>query len=174
MRQVLGGVVLTVLVIAAGAFLVIELGLFPIGADNPPGALERRLANLATDAYVSGHAPKQENPIQPTPAALTEGARLFEQHCAACHGGASPRLSPMRAKFSPPVPQIINRIPGDPDADLWWVTKHGIRMTAMPSWEGILSDDQIWTVIAFVKHSGNLPPGVEAAWKAMAVGTPGK
>lgn len=174
MRGLLGGVALTLLVIVACAFLVVNRGWYPIGADNPPSALERRLANMATDAYVGGHAPKQENPVQPTPAALTEGARLFEQHCAACHGGASPRISPMRAKFNPPVPQIINRIPGDPDADLWWVTKHGIRMTGMPSWDGILSDDQIWTVIAFVKHSGSLPPEVETAWKALAATGPAK
>ena len=57
-------------------------------------------------------------------------------------------------EVQPPVPQRIDRIPGDPDANLWWVVKHGIRMTGMPSWDGILSDQEIWQVVAFVNCSG--------------------
>ena len=45
MRGFLGGVVVTLLVVLGGAYLVLYLGLFPIGADNPPGVLERRLAH---------------------------------------------------------------------------------------------------------------------------------
>lgn len=168
MRGVLGGVALTLILLFGGAFLVINRGWYPVGADNPPGTLERRLAHMATDAYVSAHSPKQENPVQPTPAALTEGARLYEQNCALCHGGAARRISVLRTKFSPPIPQLVNRVPKDPDADFWWITKHGYRMTGMPSWDGILSDDQIWAVIAFIKHSDKLPSEVQAAWKAAA------
>jgi mono/diheme cytochrome c family protein len=168
MRGFVGGVVLTLILLFGGAFLVINRGWYPIGADNPPGTLERRLAHMATDAYIGGHAPQQENPVQPTPAALTEGARLYEQDCALCHGGAARRINLLRTKFNPPVPQLVNRVPRDPDADFWWITKHGIRMTGMPSWDGILSDDQIWTVIAFIKHSNKLPPEVQAAWKKAA------
>jgi hypothetical protein len=38
----------------------------------------------------------------------------------------------------------------------------------MPSWAGILSDDQIWQVIAFVKHSANLPAEAQEAWRQAA------
>jgi mono/diheme cytochrome c family protein len=173
MRGFLGGVVVTLLVVLGGACLVLYLGLFPIGADNPPGALERRLAKTATDAYLAKNAPKQENPFQPTPANLVEGARTYEQHCAVCHGGAAKRISPLQNKFSPAVPQLVNRVPHDPDAEFWWITKHGYRLTGMPAWDGILSDDEIWKVIAFVKHSDKLPPDAQAAWQA-AAGLPAK
>jgi thiosulfate dehydrogenase len=168
MRGFVGGVVLTLVVLVGGAFLVINRGWFPIGADNPPGTVERRLARMASDAYVGSHAPKPQNPVQPTAAALSEGARLYERHCAVCHGGAARRISPLRSRFSPPVPQLVNRVPRDPDGDFWWITKHGIRLTGMPSWNGILSDDQIWTVVAFIKHSDKLPAEAQAAWKAAA------
>jgi mono/diheme cytochrome c family protein len=168
MRGFVVGVVLTLLLLACGGFLVANRGWFPVGADNAPGTLEHRLANMATDAYVESHAPGQENPVQPTPAALSDGARTYEMHCSLCHGGAAQRISAIRTKFSPPVPQIINRIPRDPDANLWWITKHGIRMTGMPGWDGILSDQEIWQVIAFVKHSNKLPPEALKAWKDAA------
>ncbi|MEI6670170.1 MAG: cytochrome c [Acidobacteriota bacterium] len=168
MRGVIGGVVLAVVVVLGGGFLVINRAWFPVGADNPPGYLERRVAHMTTDAYLAKNAPSQENPVPPTAAALGEGARIYEKHCAVCHGGGAQRISPLRTKFSPPVPQLVNRVPKDPDAEFWWITKHGFRMTGMPAWDGILSDDQIWTVVAFIKRSDKLPPEAQTAWKEAA------
>jgi mono/diheme cytochrome c family protein len=169
MKGFLAGIIFTVLAIAVCVFAVSRLGLYPIGADNPPSRLERSLAMRALDVYADKHKPEMENPVQPTAANLTDGARLYEQHCSLCHGGARSKVSPLRDRFNPPVPQLISRVPDDEDAWVFWVTKHGARMTGMPSWDGILSDDQIWTVVAFIKHSDKLPPEVDAAWKRAAV-----
>ncbi|MES1254282.1 MAG: cytochrome c [Acidobacteriota bacterium] len=168
MKNVWVGVVGTIVAIAAGVFLVSRLGLFPVGADNPPSGLERMLASRAMNVYVDRHKPAGDNPVPPTPANLTEGAANYEAHCAVCHGGAAAKISPLHDKFSPPAPQLINRIPHDPDAWLFWVTKHGVRMTGMPAWDGVLSDEAMWKIIAFIKHSHTLPPEVEAAWRAHA------
>ncbi len=164
MRGFIVGVLLTLVVIFGGLYFVVARGLFPVGADNPPGPYERKLANMAMDEYVGKHAPKQANPFQPTSANLMTGAMDYEEHCAMCHGGAKDRISPLRSKFNPPVPQLINHIPRDEDSHLWFVTKHGIRLTGMPSWEGVLSDDDIWKIIAFVKNSDKLPPDVQEMW----------
>ena len=145
-----------------GVFVVSHFGLYPIGADNPPGTLERSLASRAMDEYAAKHKPAGGNPVQITPANLMTGAKEYEEHCAFCHGGAKAKISPMRDKFNPPAPQLINRIPHDDDAWLFWVTKHGVRMTGMPTWDGILSDDEMWTIIAFIKKSDKLPPDVQS------------
>ena len=34
--------------------------------------------------------------------------------------------------------------------ELYWVTKHGIKMSGMPAWEYHLSEDELWAVVAFV------------------------
>ncbi len=47
----------------------------------------------------------------------------------------------------------MSRTPDDPDANLFYVTKYGIKMSAMPGWDNILSDDDIWKTILFVKNS---------------------
>ncbi len=170
MRNFLGGVAATLLVVFGATFLIINRGWIPVGADNPPGSMERRLAHMATDAYVARNAPHQANPAEPTAANLIEGARQYERNCALCHGGALQKISPLRTKFSPPAPQIVNRVPRDEDGNLWWITKHGVRLTGMPAWDGILSDDQIWKIITFLKHSNKLPPDAQAAWLQAAAG----
>jgi mono/diheme cytochrome c family protein len=173
MKKFIAGVIVTLLAIAVGAIAITHLGLYPIGADNPPGALERVLASRAMNVYADKHKPQGNNPTEITAANLTEGAKEYEEHCAFCHGGAKAKISPMRDNFSPPVPQLINRIPHDDDAWLFWVTKHGVRMTGMPAWTGVLSDEEMWKVIAFIKHSDKLPPETQSAWQQLA-STPGE
>jgi len=165
------GVVVTLLAIAGGVYLVAQNGLYPIGADNPPGAIERRLAMRAMDVYADKHKPEGDNPVAITPASLLEGARTYEQHCALCHGGAQAKISLMQDKFNPPAPQLVDRIPHDEPAWLFWVTKHGVRMSGMPTWDGVLSDDAIWKVVAFIKNSDKLPAPVDAQWRAMSNAT---
>jgi len=43
----------------------------------------------------------------------------------------------------------------------------------MPSWDTIMSDEEIWMVVSFIKHSDKLPPEVTAEWEKMA-STPGE
>ena len=162
------GIVSTLVLIALGVYIVSTFGLFPIGADNPPFGLERYLAGRAMNAYVDRNAPEGTNPVAVTPANLADGAKEYEEHCAFCHGGAAAKISPMQRKFSPGAPQLTNRIPRDSEPWLYWVTKHGVRMTGMPAWDGVLSDDDMWKIVAFIKNSDKLPPDVAATWKAMA------
>ena len=168
MRGFIGGIVITLLVLTGTVFAVSHFGLYPIGADNPPSGLERSLAMRAMDVYADKHKPAMDNPTPITPENLTEGAKEYEEHCAFCHGGAKARVSPMQNKFNPPAPQLLSRVPHDPDNWLFWVTKHGVRMTGMPSWDGVMSDEEIWKVIAFLKHSDKLPPETAAAWQKLA------
>jgi mono/diheme cytochrome c family protein len=162
------GILIALAGVAGGIYTVAHLGLYPIGADNPPSRLERSLAGRDMDVYADKHKPTIDNPVEPTAANLAEGAKTYEAHCALCHGGAAATISPLQNKFNPPAPQLVNRVPHDPEQWLFWVTKHGVRMTGMPTWDGILSDDQIWKVVAFIKRSKQLPPEADAAWKAAA------
>jgi len=168
MRGFVLGVVVTLLVLGAVVVAVARLGLYPIGADNPPGSLEQTLAGHALDVYADNHKPAGGNPIPPTAANLSEGAKLYEQNCAMCHGGAKSKISAMQNQFNPPVPQLVNRIPHDPPSWIFWVTKHGVRMTGMPTWTGILSDEDIWKIVAFIKRSNDLPPEAQKAWHTAA------
>ncbi len=168
MRGFVVGVIMTLVVLGVIVITVSHFGLYPIGADNPPSYLERTLAGRAMDEYADRHKPAGDNPIPATATNLTDGAKQYEEHCALCHGGAKAKISQLQNQFSPPAPQLINRIPHDPPSWIFWVTKHGVRMTGMPAWSGILSDDDIWKIVAFIKNSNKLPPGTQAAWQAYA------
>jgi len=154
MRGFILGVIVTLLVVFGGAYFFATTGHFDTRAiPNGPGTFERQTANKSLDAWVDEHAPKQENPFQPTTENLLAGQKIYSDNCAICHGTLEQPISPMRKNFYPPIPQLMSRTPHDPDANLYYVTKYGIRMSAMPGWDGVLSDDDIWKAVLFVKNS---------------------
>jgi hypothetical protein len=50
----------------------------------------------------------------------------------------------------------MSRTPDDPDAHLFYVIKYGVRYTGMPGWNGILTDDDIWKTVIFIKNSSQM------------------
>jgi mono/diheme cytochrome c family protein len=157
MRGFIFGIILTLLVVFGGAYLYTTTGQFDTRAvGNTPGTLERQIANKSVDAWIDRNAPKQANPFQPTMDNVMDGSMTYDKNCAFCHGSLKQPISPMRTKFYPPVPQLMSRTPHDPDGDLFYTIKYGIRMTAMPGWDGVLSDDDIWKTVVFIKNSNQM------------------
>lgn len=154
MRAFILGIVITLLVVFGGAYFYATTGHFDTRAvPNTPGSLERKVANQSVDEWVGAHAPKQDNPFQPTMENLAAGQKIYDDNCSLCHGSLKQPISPMRTKFYPPVPQLVTRTSDDPDANFFYVVKYGIRFTAMPGWDGQLTDDDIWKAVLFIKNS---------------------
>lgn len=157
MRGFILGVILTLVVMLGGAYWYTTTGHFDIRAvGNTPSTVERYTAGRSVDAWVDNNAPKQANPFQPTMDNVMDGSMTYDKHCAMCHGNLKEPISPMRRKFYPSVPQLMSRTPDDPDGNLFYVIKYGIRYTAMPGWDGVLSDDDIWKTVTFLKNSNQM------------------
>ena len=43
------------------------------------------------------------------------------------------------------------------DGELFWILKHGIKMTGMPAWTDH-SDKELWTTVAFVRKLPGMTP----------------
>jgi mono/diheme cytochrome c family protein len=161
MRGFLLGIIVTLVVLFGGAYLWISGGhVDPRAVPNGPGQFERRTAMHSLDEWVDGHAPKQENPFQPTMGNIMDGSMVYDKNCAFCHGSLKQPVSPMKTKFYPPVPQLMSRTPDDPDANLFYVTKYGVKLTGMPGWDGVLTDDEMWKAVLFIKNSAKMKDAV--------------
>lgn len=157
MRGFIFGVIITLIVLFGGAYLYTTTGHFDIRAvGNTPGTFERRTANKSVDEWVDAHAPKQANPFQPAMDNIMDGSMTYDKNCAMCHGSLKEPTSPLRKNFYPSVPQLMTNMPDDPDGNLFYVIKNGIRYTAMPGWDGVLSDDDIWKTVIFIKNSAQM------------------
>jgi mono/diheme cytochrome c family protein len=158
MKGFLYGIVFTIVVLVVGGFFYLKKGYMNIEADHPPMPMERKLAMAAMDASTERHAPEAKNPVPPSEQTLVEGARLYLNHCAGCHGLPSNRESQFGRSFHPPVPQFFKDAPDMPDNHNFYIIQHGVRYTGMPAWNKTLSDTQIWTVVTFLSQIEKLPP----------------
>jgi mono/diheme cytochrome c family protein len=96
---------------------------------------------------------------------LRESIKLYREHCAACHGDPAAPERILGQSFYPPAPQFMTDMPDMPANQNFYIIKHGIRMTGMPAWGKLLSDDQIWRLTTFLSEMGKLPPSINQEWE---------
>ena len=75
----LGGIILTLVVLAGVGYLAVKAGIIPANADSKPTALENWVANTALDAAVERDTKGLKNPIQPSDENLTIGVHLYAE-----------------------------------------------------------------------------------------------
>ena len=140
MRGFILGIILTLLVGLGGAYYYTTTGHFDTRAvGNTPSTFETPHRQQVGGRLGRRHAPKQANPFQPTMDNVMDGSMTYDKNCAFCHGSLKQPVSPMRKKFYPSVPQLMTHTPDDPDGNLFYVIKYGIRLTGMPGWDGVLA-----------------------------------
>lgn len=166
-RGFIAGVIATIVVALIAGYILLQSGLIPANADAKPGGLEMWVAGTSLHATLRNQAPTQANPVALTDANLAQGASLYGQHCAICHGTAAGEssASPIAKGLYPAPPQLADEgVEDDPEGVTYWKIKHGIRLTGMPAWGATLNDRQIWTLALFLKHMDKLPPAAKQAW----------
>jgi mono/diheme cytochrome c family protein len=96
----------------------------------------------------------QANPIRPTPKSIADGKEAFSHYCAACHGLDGQNTGvPFADRMAPPVPSLAAaNVQRYTDGQLKWVIDNGIWPTGMPGSRGILNDDEIWSIVIFIRH----------------------
>jgi mono/diheme cytochrome c family protein len=86
------------------------------------------------------------NPYAGQKDAIAAGSRVFEDHCAKCHGadgegrGKKPSLRSSRVQEAK-------------DGEIFWLLKNGNLGKGMPTWVK-LPEDTRWQLIAYVKSLG--------------------
>ncbi len=172
-RGLLLGVGVTLLVLLAGALLMVTFGLVPANADASPPALERWAAKKSLRATIAREAQKGDNPVALTDDNLLAGMKLYVPNCTLCHGGADGAASVVARGLYQRAPQLAkDGVEDDPPGVTQWKISHGIRFTAMPSFDRTLSEEQVWQLTLFLSHMDKLPPAVEAAWRQAASAPP--
>jgi mono/diheme cytochrome c family protein len=165
MRNLILGVVITLLALLLGGLAIATLGFLPTNADSVPPRIERHIAMSAMDASMERHAPRLTNPVPPTDDNLIDGIKIYTTNCAMCHGGLDNKPSALEKSFYPPPPQLIIDPMDDPEWHIYYAVRTGIRYTGMPAWSKALSEQDMWKVTAFLSRIEKLPPAVQGYWK---------
>src|SRR5271170_321466 len=123
---------------------------------TPPGKMERGVMTW-TKHSVFIRNKSERNPLPPTEENIASGKEAFTHYCVACHGMDGQNTGvPFADKVSPPVPLLSStEVQSYTDGQLKWVIDNGISPSGMPGSKGVLSDEEIWSTVLFIRH---LPP----------------
>ena len=149
---------------ALGAAAFFFGGLYNVASTaEDPGIVKWALAKVR-EASIARQAKDQPPMSLDDPATVQAGARAFlERGCANCHGAPGVNWAKFSEGLRPDPPDLKEVAEELPPQQLFWVIKHGINMTGMPSFGLIeVPDQEIWTIVAFVKK---LPSVSDADFK---------
>jgi mono/diheme cytochrome c family protein len=148
------------LIIVASFFVIAIAAIASIGPQGckavPPGKLETALFTSAKHMVFVGNR-KQTNPLPDNAQTLADGKEAFSHYCVACHGKDGQNTGvPFADRMSPPVPSLASsEVQRYSDGQLKWILDYGLRPSGMPGSKGMLSDEELWSIVVFLRH---LPP----------------
>ncbi|MFI5221163.1 MAG: c-type cytochrome [Bacteroidia bacterium] len=100
-------------------------------------------------------APKEAeglvNPYEKNPTAMKAGAAIFTQQCVVCHGEKGKGDGIAAAGLDPkPANLTSDKVQNNTDGSLFWKITNG--RTPMPTFKGILTDQQRWQVVSYLRE----------------------
>ena len=144
MRQMIAGGILSFCVLLQGC------------KAEPPGKAETAIMTKAKHSIFVGNRDVR-NPLGSSPQHIADGKEAFTHFCVVCHGLDGQNTGvPFAGQMSPPVPSLASRdVQSYTDGQLKWVIQNGVAPSGMPGAKGILSDEEQWAIVIFLRH---LPP----------------
>jgi mono/diheme cytochrome c family protein len=150
-RVIVGSTIAALLVAgAAGAALFVWSGAYDISATAQHTQPVHDLLEGTMHRSVRRHARNVHTPDLRSAALVQRGALCYRDKCAQCHGAPGVGMGEIGRSMQPLPGPLIDAASHWKPRELYWITRHGIKMSGMPAWEYRLSDAELWAVVAFV------------------------
>ena len=113
--------------------------------------LARDLAKCLAEPWIAPATAKElTSPVPASERVLRFAKASYEIYCDGCHGPAGDGKGPIALKFSVPAINIgAPSVQAQTDGELFWKISNG--KGAMPAWKSLLSDEDRWRLVAFVR-----------------------
>lgn len=151
---------------AAGGVTAMYAGWYDISAMRQHYPIVHAIFDTGMRASVERHAKDVKAPPLASPELVRRGAVVYHNSCAHCHGGPGYAPSDWGQSMQPVPGSLADAAKRWKTRELYWLTRYGIRMSGMPAWEYHLSDDELWSVVAFLER---LPALSAQDYRALAM-----
>lgn len=138
------------------ASLVIWTGAYNVAATVGHTDLGRWILDTALHNSVEARA--DDVRVDFRNADLRSGFREFQEYCVHCHGAPGVKPHEWTTGMVPNPPELSRAAAEWTPQQVFWIAKHGIKMTGMPAFGDTESDETIRNIAAFVKHIEGMSP----------------
>jgi len=145
------GVLLAALLLLAGALVVIFSGAYDVAATDPHTRLIGWALTTTMQNSVARSADNVNAPTQFTSNMVDAGASEYKSMCSRCHGGVGAGREKWADTMLPKPPLLETAAEEWTAKEVFWIVKHGVRMSGMPAFGPTHDDETLWNIAAFVK-----------------------
>jgi cytochrome c553 len=167
-RWLVRGAVIVALLGVLGALVVVS-GVVPIKASSGHFKVTEWFLSFAMKRSVATHSLGIEAPALQDPRLIVMGAGHYEGGCKPCHGAPGQRIPVIAQHMTPPPPELAQHMKQWDDGELFYIVRHGVKLTGMPAWPATSRDDEVWGVVAFLRK---LPSLDHQGYQALVHGKP--
>jgi mono/diheme cytochrome c family protein len=165
MGRIFLGILLGIALVPIALLAWLKFGNVPVAVADPLLPQERLLTGIPLHARIDREMVKTP-PIQPDEDNLVAGAAVYSDRCAVCHGfhGKPAAIGAHMFPDAPPLWESHHHnasigVSDDPPGETYWKVANGIRLTGMPAFKGLLTDNEMWQVSLLLANAGKpLPP----------------
>ena len=158
-RTILATVAVAYGVLALAGTAFVYSGVYDVAATAPHWPVTTRVLQTARTRSIETRAAGIEAPPNlETDATILMGVDHFSTHCAICHGAPGVPKDDIAEGLYPQPPNLADAARRLTPGELFWILKHGIKMTGMPAWSDH-TDQELWAIVAFLEK---LPTMTEA------------
>ena len=170
-------ILLTLAAVAAGAaalgaligVAILEWGWYNVAANRQHFQPVHTALERAMHASVRNRAAEVKVPPLGDQQLIRRGAGLYHARCVSCHGGPGVPQAAFSMSMQPVPGPLVDAARRWTAAEMYWIVRHGIKMSGMPAWEYHLAEGDIWATVAFLTELPKLTPQAYAARMADAV-----
>lgn len=146
-------------VITLGVVLVIGGPLVLMHRQDLP--LETKYGSAVVSIAARLQSGNASNPLAGDRRAVLAGRDAYTGSCATCHGVDGKGNGVYGQATYPPATDLTTENAREKtDAELFWITKHGLSFTGMPGFGSQYSDQDVWSLVSYLRtlQSGQSQP----------------
>jgi mono/diheme cytochrome c family protein len=160
--------ILILLAIAAAAAFIYS-GRYDISAVHPHWKIVKAVISQTVDHSVKHHARGISAPGLEDTSMIRLGFGHYREMCVQCHGAPGVAPSEFAQGLYPKAPKLKRAAVEWSPAELYWMTKNGIKMSGMPAFGPTHDEHELWAIVAFLQK---LPAMDSAAYALFQSASP--
>lgn len=161
LKKVLLTILACIVVAGAGAVGFIYSGIYDVAAIHPDHPLIAWALHETSERAVAARLRGIDVPSGlDKPDVIKAGGKLFGENCVVCHGGPGLKPTNIAQGLTPPPPNLYRATRKPRMDEMFWFIQNGVKMTAMPGFAKNLSDEQMWSVAAYLRTAPGMTPQV--------------
>lgn len=157
------GALAVVALLGVAGLIVVYSGAYNVAATEDHTSFVRWAFDTTFHSSVERRAPEPKEPAAITQEALAAGAKDYRSMCEHCHAGPGAERASWASGMRPRPPHLAEAAARWKLSEVFWIAKHGVRMTGMPAFGPTHDDRTLWSIAAFVKQLPAMTPEEYAA-----------